>query len=156
MPIGYTVAFCLGYLFKKHEAWIINKRTLILVLVSFCISFPTFDRQSSPTSIKIITGTLASIVILNFSKYIEDLYKEKGSWLYRQILAMGQCSIMIYILHFLIVVFTTQIIDTFWITALPLYITLLPLSFVIAYICVFIGRLLSFNDILGKYLFGKI
>lgn len=156
MPFEFAVMFYIGYLLKRNEKFCFNSYVFISACLIFMLTIPYYRFNESPNWYRMITSIPATIILVNVSYFIEKLWKNKQSTCYQNLLMLGKNSIMVYLVHFLIVGFTLKKIDVSVIPSIPLFILLVIIGFPIAYLCVIVGRVLSENKVLSRFLFGKI
>lgn len=148
--------FYIGYLLKRKERLCFNLYIFVGACLIFILTIPHYEFNSSPNWYRLITSVPATIILINISYFIVKMWKDNQCTVYRCLLSLGKNSIMVYLLHFLIVGFTLKAIDASSIPSIPLFLVLVFVSFPIAYICVIVGRVLSENKLLARFLFGKI
>lgn len=156
LPLEHAVMFYIGYLLKHNEKYVFNPNIFVIACLIFILLIPQYKFNHTPGWYRIITSIPATIILLNFSIFIESESKGKRSTTHQYISTLGKNSIMVYLLHFLIVHFTLKTIDVSHIPTIPLFLTLFFVSIPIAYICVISGKIISRNIILARFLFGKI
>lgn len=153
--LGYSVMFYIGYLFKRNEQLCFNNFAFLGSCLVFGLTAPFYVFNITPFWYKLITTIPATIMLINIAKGVAENIGESRGKFYNCILNFGKNSIMIYLMHFLFVTFTVKAIDVSAIPAIPLFMLTVPIAFLIGYICVIVGKIVSGNKMVGRLLFGK-
>lgn len=149
----YFIFFMSGYFASRHLQSIVeNKCCVAFSTLLFSILVNLFVFNKTNDIVVLVLGLSASVIILNVSKYIESVGKNKYLALF------GKESLTIYLMHYIFVQFLAEGYGggTNGCSGAGLFLLLLIPAIIICWTCVHIGKWLSSNTILKLFLFGKI
>lgn len=157
MPEKYILFFFLGYVFNRYLIKIVfDKWTLCISSFVFVVIVRYYTFGNDPYYLQVSCGILASIIVLNIAKAIEqnivlDSYK-------RNMIIYGKNSLIIYLTHFPIVMLLQKgvCVNTDFIAGIPLFIIAAIVSVPICKICTLWGEIVSENSIFSLLLYGTI
>lgn len=155
VSVKYILSFSLGYFLSKYFQKILFNKAVALVCVPLlCLVSRYFVMGKTPEYMHLLISIPAAVVVLNVARYLETF---KDSFWMKQTIAYGKNSLIIYLTHFAIVrmMHTDSFLSTDHINSIPLFCLLLPISVVVCWLCVSLGKCVSFNSFLSKLLYGK-
>ena len=151
-PIYYIMFYSGSYVAKYLTSIIKNDIVLLLSIVGFIVLAPKFHMWQNNSSLLILsTSIFASIAVLRIGMAIEN--EEVKS---ERLLAFGQSSLAIYIIHFYLVkIFNVIRFDTSDIAMFPLFVALGIIAYFVSYICVKISHVVTQNSLLNFLVLGR-